>query len=93
MKQKSQIWHNVIFQKRFKRLKRIQAEESDEEQEVEQGHERDAVATELFEGSDNVSKHGSKFALFCFYFTKKFLMCVAALSDYASRFLTLLFEI
>lgn len=43
------------LQKRFKRLRRIQDEESEEEQEKEAGEERDAIANELFEGSGDVS--------------------------------------
>ncbi|XP_043664640.1 transcription elongation factor SPT6-like [Vespula pensylvanica] len=37
--------------RRFKRLRRIQDEESEDEQEKEPEEERDAIATELFEGS------------------------------------------
>lgn len=44
-----------ILQKRFKRLRRIQDEESEEEQEKEPDEERDAIANELFEGSGDVS--------------------------------------
>lgn len=68
----------MIFQKRFKRLKRIQAEESDDEQEAEQGHERDAVATELFEGSDNVSIYVEDFPVSLFFYSD----CAAALLDF-----------
>jgi len=45
------------LQKRFKRLRRIQDEESEEEQEEEKGDEKEAVANELFEGSGDVSFH------------------------------------
>lgn len=47
----------ILFclQKRFKRLRRIQDEESEEEQEKEADEERDAIANELFEGSGDVS--------------------------------------
>lgn len=44
-----------MLQKRFKRLRRIQDEESEEEQEKEPDEERDAIANELFEGSGDVS--------------------------------------
>lgn len=44
-----------MLQKRFKRLRRIQDEESEEEQEKEMDDERDAIANELFEGSGDVS--------------------------------------
>lgn len=44
-----------MLQKRFKRLRRIQDEESEEEQEKEADEERDAIANELFEGSGDVS--------------------------------------
>lgn len=44
-----------VLQKRFKRLRRIQDEESEEEQEKEADEERDAIANELFEGSGDVS--------------------------------------
>ncbi|XP_012145851.2 transcription elongation factor SPT6 isoform X1 [Megachile rotundata] len=40
-----------VERKRFKRLRRIQDEESEEEQEKEADEERDAIANELFEGS------------------------------------------
>ncbi|XP_018043694.1 PREDICTED: transcription elongation factor SPT6 isoform X1 [Atta colombica] len=40
-----------LERKRFKRLRRIQDEESEEEQEKEADEERDAIANELFEGS------------------------------------------
>ncbi|XP_026284387.1 transcription elongation factor SPT6 isoform X1 [Frankliniella occidentalis] len=43
----------VERKKRFKRLKRITADESEDEQEEDRGDERDVVANELFEGSDN----------------------------------------
>lgn len=45
----------MIFQKRFKRLRRIEDEESDGEGGEGEGEEREAIANELFEGSDNVS--------------------------------------
>lgn len=45
----------MLFQKRYKRLRRIQDEESEEEQEKEVDEERDAIANELFEGSGDVS--------------------------------------
>lgn len=45
-----------LFQKQFKRLRRIQDEESDDDQvEQNEGDERDAIANELFDHSDNVS--------------------------------------
>ncbi|KAG8224517.1 hypothetical protein J437_LFUL004208 [Ladona fulva] len=43
----------VERRKRFKRLKRFQDEESDEEKGEEKEDERDAIANELFEGSDH----------------------------------------
>ena len=45
----------IFFQKRFKRLKRIEDEESEGEEEHEVEEERDAIANELFEGSGDVS--------------------------------------
>lgn len=39
-------------QKRFKRLKQIQVEDSDGEQEVDEGMERDTIANQLFDGDD-----------------------------------------
>ncbi|XP_068086670.1 transcription elongation factor SPT6 [Anabrus simplex] len=50
----------VERRKRFKRLKRIQDEESEEEQEEQNEDERDAIANELFEGSDNEEERASE---------------------------------
>lgn len=45
----------LFFQKRrFKRLRRIQDEESEGEEEREVDDERDAIANELFQGSGEV---------------------------------------
>lgn len=44
-----------VSQKRFKRLRRIEDEESEEEVQKEADEERDAIANELFEGSGDVS--------------------------------------
>ncbi|XP_071442779.1 transcription elongation factor SPT6 isoform X2 [Hetaerina americana] len=50
----------VERRKRFKRLKRFQDEESDEEKGEEKEDERDAIANELFEGSDHDDERGSE---------------------------------
>ncbi|XP_052133580.1 transcription elongation factor SPT6 [Frankliniella occidentalis] len=50
----------VDRKKKFKRLKRITAEESEDEQEEERGDERDAIAKDLFEGSDNEEDRSSE---------------------------------
>lgn len=67
----------LFVQKRFKRLKRIQAEESDDEREEERGDERDAVANELFEGSDHVSClfFVSKSGCYCVFMPFFYLLC------------------
>ncbi|KAF7404787.1 hypothetical protein HZH66_003693 [Vespula vulgaris] len=46
--------------RRFKRLRRIQDEESEDEQEKEPDEERDAIATELFEGSGDEEERRSE---------------------------------
>lgn len=48
--------------KRFKRLRRVEDRESDEEQEQQPGEERDAIANELFDGGSN------DVSIFCNYF-------------------------
>ncbi|CAL8137322.1 unnamed protein product [Orchesella dallaii] len=42
-----------VQRKKFKRLKRIEDEDSDQEDAQDQGDDRDAIANQLFEGSDN----------------------------------------
>lgn len=58
----------IILQKRFKRLKRIEDDDSgNEEQEGDEGEDREAIANQLFEGgSDHVSKtrHFDRFQVF-----------------------------
>ncbi|XP_015605093.1 transcription elongation factor SPT6 isoform X2 [Cephus cinctus] len=49
-----------VERKRFKRLRRIQDEESEEEQEQEADEERDAIANELFEGSGDEDERRSE---------------------------------
>ncbi|KAG5326675.1 SPT6H factor, partial [Acromyrmex heyeri] len=49
-----------LERKRFKRLRRIQDEESEEEQEKEADEERDAIANELFEGSGDEDERRSE---------------------------------
>ncbi|XP_046421769.1 transcription elongation factor SPT6 [Neodiprion fabricii] len=49
-----------VERKRFKRLRRIQDEESEEEQEHEAVEERDAIANELFEGSGDEDERRSE---------------------------------
>ncbi|XP_012233466.2 transcription elongation factor SPT6 isoform X2 [Linepithema humile] len=49
-----------LERKRFKRLRRIQDEESEEEQEKEVDEERDAIANELFEGSGDEDERRSE---------------------------------
>ncbi|XP_025986196.2 LOW QUALITY PROTEIN: transcription elongation factor SPT6 [Solenopsis invicta] len=49
-----------LERKRFKRLRRIQDEESEEEQEKKADEERDAIANELFEGSGDEDERRSE---------------------------------
>ncbi|ODM97896.1 Transcription elongation factor SPT6 [Orchesella cincta] len=42
-----------VQRKKFKRLKRIEDEDSDQEEGQDQGEDREAIANQLFEGSDN----------------------------------------
>ncbi|KAG8306071.1 Transcription elongation factor SPT6 [Homalodisca vitripennis] len=51
----------VERKKRFKRLKRIEEDESgNEDADADEGEERDAIANELFEGSDHDDDHESE---------------------------------
>ncbi|XP_014252442.1 transcription elongation factor SPT6 [Cimex lectularius] len=47
------LGHKIERRKRFKRLRRIEDEESEDEGGEDDGEERDAIANELFEGSDH----------------------------------------
>lgn len=56
----------LYSKKRFKRLRRIQDRESDEDEEQQPGEERDAIANELFEGgSGDVSNTIIFIFMFC----------------------------
>ena len=46
---------NFVLQKRFKRLRRIEDVDSDAEEKEDDGVDRDAIAGQLFEGSDGVN--------------------------------------
>lgn len=50
------LGHKIERKKKFKRLRRLDDDESgDEHEEHDEGEDRDAIANELFEGSDHVS--------------------------------------
>lgn len=50
------LGHKIERKKKFKRLRRLDDDESgDDQEEHDEGEEREAIANQLFEGSDNVS--------------------------------------
>lgn len=45
--------HKIVRKKKFKRLRRLDDDESGDEKGDDEGEDREAIANELFEGSDN----------------------------------------
>jgi len=50
------VYFQIERKKKFKRLRRLDDDESGDERGEDDGEDREAIANELFEGSDNVSE-------------------------------------